>query len=95
MMPKIIIEGVSIDDFLAELKSIMIEDIRIIIRQEIKQAMADKLEPVSKTDACRILGITYPTLIRLLLREGKTKDNVIYNKDVEIWKLKYPKYSRE
>ena len=94
MTARIILEGISYDDFIDGVKASLIPSVREAIRQEIKDSEAQRLEPVNKTDACRILGITYPTLIKLLAREGKTKEDIIYNKDIEIWKLKYPKYSR-
>jgi len=65
-------------------------------RKEIQQVDETKYRPISKAEACRQLGgIHFNTLIKLMSREGKTKDDIICNKGIEIWKLKYPKYSRE
>lgn len=61
------------------------------IRQEITRAESKRLVPIEKKEACRLLGITYPTLKNIMNKEGM---NIIYASDIERLNLKYPKYNK-
>ena len=61
------------------------------VRNEITKAESKRLVPIEKKEACRLLGISYPTLKDRMTKEGI---EVIYASDIERLNLKYPKFSR-
>ena len=62
-----------------------------IIRNEITKAESKRLVPIEKKEACKLLGITYPTLKDRMKKEGI---ETIYASDIERFNLKYPKYKK-
>lgn len=83
MSTRIILEGITLEDLLSGVKE--------VVREEIRQADADKLRPITKKECYTKLGITNKTLDKILRKEGIT---VLYSSDIEKLRLKYPKYSR-
>ena len=73
MTARIILEGISYDDFISGIKN--------IIREEIQEADKNKLVPISKKVACRKLGISFPTLQKIMTKENKDQ---LYTSDLEI-----------
>ncbi|HCY40370.1 MAG TPA: hypothetical protein DHV48_03310 [Prolixibacteraceae bacterium] len=84
MEKKLILEGLSIEDFQ--------ESIRKIVREEITANDNKKVAPMSKTEACRQLGITSKTLQKVL-EEMNLKE--VFPADITRILFKYPKYIRK
>ena len=83
MEGKIILEGITLDEFM--------ESIRVIVRQELKQVESEKLKGISKEQARKQLGgIHFNTLTSLMEREGIIEWNQAL---IDTIKLKYPKYN--
>lgn len=61
------------------------------VRNEITKAESKRLVPIEKKEACRLLGISYPSLKDRMIKENM---EIIYASDIERLNLKYPKYSR-
>lgn len=63
-----------------------------IIESKIEKAEKSRLVPIEKKEACRLLGISYPTL-----KERMTAENMetIFASDIERLRLKYPKHRRK
>ena len=68
----IILQGITMDEF----REIMKAD----IRQEIRNNESQKANPLSKTEACDQLGISYKTLVKAMERTGL---KAIYPADLE------------
>lgn len=69
-MQEILLNGISLDD--------LVERFRSVVREEIKN---DKeVYVIKKAEACRRLGISFPTLQRRLKREGMT---IIKNTNID------------
>lgn len=84
MDKKIILEGLTLEDF----RSILRES----IREEITANDSKKVAPMSKTEACRQLGITNKTLSKIL-KEMNITD--VFPSDINRILFKYPKYIRK
>lgn len=84
MERKIILEGISLEDFQGMLRE--------AVREEITASDNKKVAPMSKTEACRQLGITNKTLGKIL-KEMNLKD--VFYSDINRILLKYPKYIRK
>jgi len=84
MDKKIILEGLSLEDF----RSILRES----IREEITANDSKKVAPMSKTEACRQLGITNKTLSKILKEMNLTD---VFPSDINRILFKYPKYIRK
>lgn len=83
-MTKIILEGITLEDF----QSLLRESFRAEI-----SANENKLNaPLTKTEACRRLGITSKTLQKIL-SEMKMID--VYSSDINRILLKYPKFIKK
>ena len=83
-MTKIILEGITLDDF----KSLLQES----FRAEISANESKKVAPMTKTEACRRIGITNKTLQKIL-GEMNLKD--VYPSDINRILLKYPKFIKK
>ena len=83
-MTKIILEGITLDDF----KSLLQES----FRAEISAIESKKVAPMTKTEACRRIGITNKTLQKIL-SEMNLKD--VYPSDINRILLKYPKFIKK
>lgn len=83
-MTKIILEGITLDDF----KSLLQES----FRAEISANESKKVAPMTKTEACRRIGITNKTLQKIL-SEMNLKD--VYPSDINRILLKYPKFIKK
>ena len=83
-MTKIILEGITLDDF----KSLLQES----FRAEISANESKKVAPMTKTEACRRIGITNKTLQKIL-SEMNMKD--VYPSDINRILLKYPKFIKK
>lgn len=80
----IITQGISLDELL--------KAVRTIIREELRQAETEKIKGISKEEARRQLGgIHFNTLKSLMEKEGITEWNQSL---IETIKLKYPKYNK-
>lgn len=66
--------------------------VRNIVREEIEQAEKIRIVSIEKKVACRLLGISYPTLKDRMNRENI---NVLYASDIERIRLKYPKFQKK
>jgi len=84
MEKKIILEGVSLEDFN--------DSLRKIVREEITANDNKKVAPMSKTEACRQLGITDKTL-RKVMEDMNLKE--VFPADITRILFKYPKYIRK
>jgi hypothetical protein len=84
MDKKIILEGLTLEDF----QSILRES----IREEITANDSKKVAPMSKTEACRQLGITNKTLSKILKEMNLTD---VFPSDINRILFKYPKYIRK
>ena len=84
MDKKIILEGLTLGDF----QSILRES----IREEITANDSKKVAPMSKTEACRQLGITNKTLSKILKEMNLTD---VFPSDINRILFKYPKYIRK
>lgn len=84
MERKIILEGLTLLEFQ--------NMIRESVREEIEAIDSKKVAPISKTEACRQLGITNKTLGKIL-KEMNMKE--VYYSDINRILLKYPKYIRK
>ena len=84
MDKKIILEGLSLEDFRSMLRE--------SIREEITANDSKKVAPMSKTEACRQLGITNKTLSKIL-KEMNLAD--VFPSDINRILFKYPKYIRK
>jgi len=83
-MTKIILEGITLDDF----KNLLQES----FRAEISANESKKVAPMTKTEACRRIGITNKTLQKIL-GEMNLKD--VYPSDINRILLKYPKFIKK
>ena len=83
-MEKIILEGISLEEFRAALR----ED----IRAEIKANDSRKIAPLTKQEACRRLGITDKTLGKVL---AKMNIDPILPDDIDRILFKFPQYIRK
>ena len=83
-MSKIILEGISLEDF----QNILRES----VRAEISANESKTIAPMTKTEACRRLGITSKTLQKIL-QEMKLID--VYSSDINRILLRYPKYIKK
>lgn len=83
-MTKIILEGITLDDF----KSLLQES----FRAEISASENKKIAPMTKTEACRRIGITNKTLHKILC-EMNLKE--VYSSDINRILLKYPKFIKK
>ena len=83
-MTKIILEGITLDDF----KSLLQES----FRAEISANESKKIAPMTKTEACRRIGITNKTLQKIL-GEMNLKD--VYPSDIGRILIKYPKFIKK
>jgi len=84
MERKIILEGISLEDF----RSMLSE----LIREEITANDSKKVAPMSKTEACRQLGITNKTLSKILKQMNMSE---VFPSDINRILFKYPKYIRK
>jgi hypothetical protein len=80
----IILEGLSLEDFL--------NNLRKIVREEITANDNKKVSPLSKTEACRQLGITDKTLRKVM---ADMNLNEVFPADITRILFKYPKYIRK
>lgn len=78
--PIIILQGITVDELLDRIEE------RLIARE------AKKVSPLSKTQACEQLGITYKTLIKIM--EGMKLEK-IFPSDIDRILLKHPKYIKK
>jgi glycine cleavage system pyridoxal-binding protein P len=83
-MTKIILEGITLDDF----KSLLQES----FRAEISANESKKVAPMTKTEACRRIGITNKTLQKIL---GEMNMKDVYPSDINRILLKYPKFIKK
>lgn len=83
-MEKIILEGITFDEFREKLR----ED----IRAEIKANDKRKIAPLTKQEACRRLGITDKTLGKVLL---EMHIDPILPDDIDRILFRYPQYIRK
>lgn len=83
-MTKIILEGISLEDFQNMLRE--------SFRAEISASESKVVVPMTKTEACRRLGITNKTLQKILF-EMNLKD--VYPSDINRILLKYPKFIKK
>ena len=83
-MTKIILEGITLDDF----KSLLQES----FREEISANESKKVAPMTKTEACRRIGITNKTLQKIL---GEMNMKDVYPSDINRILLKYPKFIKK
>lgn len=60
-----------------------------IVKEVIDESEAKRVAPLSKAEACRRLGISFPTLQRICKEMNLTE---IYPSDISRILLKYPKY---
>lgn len=84
MDKKIILEGLSLEDF----QSIL----RETVREEITANDSKKVAPMSKTEAGRQLGITNKTLGKILKEMNLSE---VFPSDINRILFKYPKYIRK
>ncbi len=84
MEKKIILDGLTMEDFRSMLRE--------TIREEITANDSKKVAPMSKTEACRQLGITNKTLSKIL-KEMNLSD--VFPSDINRILFKYPKYIRK
>lgn len=84
MERKIILEGLSLEDFQSMLRE--------SIREEITANDSKKVAPMSKTEACRQLGITNKTLSKILKEMNLSE---VFPSDINRILFKYPKYIRK
>ena len=84
MEKKIILDGLSLEDFRSMLRE--------SIREEITANDSKKVAPMSKSEACRQLGITNKTLSKIL-KEMNLDD--VFPSDINRILIKYPKYIRK
>ena len=84
MEKKIILDGLSLEDFRSMLRE--------SIREEITANDSKKVAPMSKSEACRQLGITNKTLSKIL-KEMNLAD--VLPSDINRILFKYPKYIRK
>ena len=83
-MTKIILEGISLEDFQSLL--------RASFRAEITANESKLKSPLTKTEACRRLGITSKTLQKVL---GEMNIIDVYSTDINRILHKYPKYIKK
>lgn len=83
-MTKIILEGITLEDF----QSLLRESFRAEISANENKTNA----PITKTEACRRLGITSKTLQKIL-SEMNISD--VYSSDIKRILLKYPKFIKK
>ena len=83
-MTKIILEGITLEDF----QSLLRES----FRAEISANESKNNAPITKTEACRRLGITSKTLQKIL-SEMKISD--VYSADINRILNKYPKFIKK
>ena len=81
---KIILEGLSLEDFQ--------DSLRKIVRDEITANDNKKVAPMTKTEACRQLGITNKTLQKILTEMSLSE---VFPSDINRILFKYPKYIRK
>ena len=84
MERKIILEGLSLEDFQSMLRE--------TVREEITANDNKKVAPMTKTEACRQLGITSKTLQKIL---GEMNLSEVFPSDINRILFKYPKYIRK
>jgi hypothetical protein len=84
IMTKIILEGITLEDF----QSLLRES----VRAEISANESKKIAPMTKSEACRRIGITNKTLQKIL-SEMNLKD--VYPSDINRILLKYPKFIKK
>lgn len=84
MEKKIILDGISLED----LQSM----IRETVKEELSANDSKRAAPLSKTEACRQLGITDKTL-RKILQEMNLSE--VFPSDINRILFKYPKYMRK
>jgi len=84
MDKKIILEGLTLEDF----QSIL----RETVREEITANDSKKVAPMSKTEAGRQLGITNKTLSKILKEMNISE---VFPSDINRILFKYPKYIRK
>ena len=82
--PIIILQGITLEQFREELKA--------IVRAEIAQNEGRKASPMTYQEACRQLGITNKTLMKVRTEMNLTE---IYPSDINLILLKYPKYNKK
>lgn len=63
-----------------------------VVDQRIQAAAAKKVSPLTKTEACWELGITYKTLVKIM---EEMNLEVIFPSDIDRILLKYPKYIKK
>jgi len=63
-----------------------------VIKEVLDENDSKKVSPLSKTQACEQLGITYKTLIKIM--EGM-KLETIFPSDIDRILLKYPKFIKK
>ena len=84
MDKKIILEGLTLEDF------------RIILRETVREEIAandnKKVAPMTKSEACRQLGITNKTLQKILAEMNIAE---VFPSDINRILFKYPKYIRK
>lgn len=84
MDKRIILEGLSLEDFQGILRE--------TVREEIAANDNKKVAPMTKTEACRQLGITNKTLQKILAEMNLTE---VFPSDINRILFKYPKYIRK
>ncbi len=84
MEKKIILEGLSLEDFQSMLRE--------TVREEITANDSKKVAPITKTEACRQLGITSKTLQKILDEMNLSE---VFPSDINRILFKYPKYIRK
>lgn len=83
-MTKIILEGITLEDF----QSLLRES----FRAEISANDSKMNAPLTKTEACRRLGITSKTLQKILV---EMNINDVYSSDIKRILLRYPKFIKK
>ncbi|MDD4972603.1 MAG: hypothetical protein PHT07_24490 [Paludibacter sp.] len=63
-----------------------------VVDQRIQANDAKKVKPLSKTEACEQLGISYKTLVKIMT---EMKIDIIFPADIDRILLKYPKYIKK
>lgn len=63
-----------------------------VVDQRIQASASKKVSPLTKTEACEQLGISYNTLVKVM-SEMKLTD--IYPSDINRILIKYPKYIKK
>ena len=83
MTGSLITQGITLDD--------LFEKIGKIVRSEITAKENEKAHPMTKTEACDKLGITYKTLMKAMERCGIAE---VYPADLDRMRLKCPELFR-